>query len=126
MTSPIVVPRRPVSNVRGWLAVAAALAVVGPAAGARGADPVFPGKSWQSRSPEELGLDPHRLEAVAQALGGRGCVVKDGYVVQTWGSQSEKSDWFSAAKPVLSTLLFFAIQEGKVEGVDSLVGDFGW
>ena len=58
---------------------------------------------------------PARLEAVAAALGGRGCIVKDGYVVHQWGDQAEKSDWLSSAKPVLSTLLMFAIQEGKAE-----------
>jgi len=30
------------------------------------------------------------------------------------------------AKPVLSTLLFFAIQEGKLSGVDTPIESFGW
>ena len=87
---------------------------------------VFPAEHWQEKAPAELGLDPARLDAVAVALGGRGCIVKDGYVVKTWGSQSQKSDWYSSAKPVLSTLLMFAIQEGKVSGVDAPIAQFGW
>lgn len=90
------------------------------------ADTTFPGKTWQAKPPAELGLEPSRLEAVAQALGGRGCIVKDGSVVHSWGDQAEKSDWLSSAKPILSTLLLFALQEGKVTSVDTPIAEFGW
>ena len=97
------------------------------ALGASAADAaVFPGKSWERRSPAELGLDTGKLDELAALLGGRGCVVKDGYVVAEWGAQDEVADILSSAKPILSTLLFFAIQEGKVAGVDARVADFGW
>jgi len=86
----------------------------------------FPGKSWDEKTPQELGLDGAKLDAVAVALGSRGCVVKNGYVVKSWGSQSEKGDWASSAKPVLSTLLLFALQEGKIKSVDQPIADFGW
>lgn len=89
-------------------------------------DVVFPAEHWQEKAPAELGLDADRLEAVALALGGRGCIIKNGYVVKSWGSQTEKRDWFSSAKPVLSTLLLFAVQEGKVSSVDALLKDYGW
>ena len=90
------------------------------------AEPTFPGASWQQKTPAELGLDKDRLEAVAAALGGRGCIVKDGYVVHQWGDQAQKADWLSCAKPVLSTLLLFAVQEGKVKSVDTPIAEFGW
>jgi len=86
----------------------------------------FPGAAWEHKSPAELGLDAARLDAVAVALGGRGCVVKDGYVVKAWGDQAQKGDWLSSAKPVLSTLLLFAVQEGKVRSVDTPIAEFGW
>jgi CubicO group peptidase (beta-lactamase class C family) len=89
-------------------------------------DVIFPGAAWQSKSPDELGLEDTRLEAVAAALGSRGCAIKDGYVVKAWGSQDQVGDWFSSAKPVLSTLLMFAVQEGKVKSVDQPLLDFGW
>ena len=51
-------------------------------------------------------------------------MVKDGFVVHAWGDQSKRSDWMSSAKPVLSTLLLFALQEGLIESVDQPVADF--
>jgi CubicO group peptidase (beta-lactamase class C family) len=47
-------------------------------------------------------------------------------VVKEWGSQSEHGDWLSSAKPVFSTLLLFAVQEGKAPGIDAPIQDFGW
>lgn len=66
------------------------------------------------------------LDRLAQQLGGRGCVVKDGYVVKSWGDQAQVADVLSSAKPVLSTLLFFAVEEGLVKSVDQPIADFGW
>ncbi len=76
-------------------------------------EPVFPGKSWEVRRPEKLGLDAAKLEDFARRIGGDGCLIKDGYLVKTWGSLTATFDWASAMKPVLSTLLFFAVAEGK-------------
>jgi hypothetical protein len=87
---------------------------------------VFPGVQWEQRDPADLGLVPDLLDQVPAMLGGRGCIVKDGYVVKAWGDQAERSDWFSSAKPVLSTLLFFAVEEGLVKSVDQAISDFGW
>ncbi|MBI2424281.1 MAG: DUF5060 domain-containing protein [Candidatus Hydrogenedentes bacterium] len=87
---------------------------------------VFPGAAWEERAPEACGADGDALEALAQRLGGRGCVVKDGVAIKTWGDQALVGDWFSSAKPVLSTLLFFAIEEGKAASVDQPIADFGW
>jgi CubicO group peptidase (beta-lactamase class C family) len=47
-------------------------------------------------------------------------------VVLAWGSQSEVGDVLSSAKPVLSTLLLFAVAEGKLRSVDTPIRDFGW
>jgi CubicO group peptidase (beta-lactamase class C family) len=93
---------------------------------AAAAEVVFPRAEWEVKAPQELGLDEARLEAVAQSLGSRGCAIKNGYVVKTWGSQDEKGDWYSSAKPVLATLLMFAVQEGKVKDFDQRLVDFGW
>ena len=90
------------------------------------ADVTFPGAAWEERDPAQLDLVPATIDELAERLGGRGCVVKDGYIVKTWGNQSTKGDWFSSAKPVLSTMLFFAIHEGLVESVDQPIATFGW
>ncbi|WP_165247351.1 serine hydrolase [Paludisphaera soli] len=89
-------------------------------------DRVFPGVEWEHASPEDRGLDGPTLDRLAEALGGRGCVVRDGYVVKAWGDQTLRTDWYSSVKPLLSTLLFFAVHEGKVAGVDAPIRDFGW
>lgn len=93
---------------------------------ALGDESIFPETSWIRRSPRELGLDADLVDAVAIALGGRGCFVKSGYVVKDWGSQSERRDWASSAKPVLSTLLMMAIRDGQAKGFDQPIADFGW
>lgn len=87
---------------------------------------VFPNESWEVRTPEQMQLDPMVLDQLAIRLGGRGCVIRNGYVVRSWGDQAERGDWLSSAKPVLSTLLFFAVEEGLVKSVDQPINDFGW
>lgn len=111
------------------LACGALLCLAAPASAKKTEAPVtsvFPGTAWEQRSPAEEGMDPAKLGELAGMLGGRGCVVKGGYVVKKWGNQAECGDWLSSAKPVLSTLLFFAVQEGLVKSVDQLISDFGW
>ena len=102
------------------------VAIWAVAADAPAAEPVFPGKSWQTKAPAGLGLSADRLAAVSAALGGRGCVVKDGYVVHQWGDQAQTGDWLSSAKPVLSTLLLYAVHEGKLKSVDTPIAELGW
>ena len=86
----------------------------------------FPGRSWESKSPAAAGMSAGKLDRLVDNLGGCGCIVKEGYIVRSWGNQSEKSDWLSSAKPVFTTLLFFAIEEGRVTGVHQTIADFGW
>jgi len=87
---------------------------------------VFPGAHWQTLPPSALGLDPGKLNALAEQLGGRGCIIKHGYVVTAWGGQDVVSDWYSSAKPVLSTLLMFAAKEGRITSFDQPLVEFGW
>ncbi|MHC4120395.1 MAG: DUF5060 domain-containing protein [Planctomycetota bacterium] len=86
----------------------------------------YPGESWQTKTPEQAGLNVQKIDAIAELLAGRGCIVRGGYVVRTWGDQSQKSGWMSSSKPVLSTLLFFAIQEKKLDSVHTPIRQFGW
>ena len=71
-------------------------------------------------------MNDAKLAEFAARLGGDGCVVRDGYLVKTWGNVTRHKDWASAAKPVLSTLLLAAVADGKLESVDALVKDTGW
>lgn len=95
-------------------------------AAARPRRTVFPKDQWATAAPESQGADAARLDELAENLGGRGAVVLNGYVVKSWGSQSEVGDWLSSAKPVLSTLLLYAAAEKKIPSVDTPIARFGW
>ncbi len=84
----------------------------------------FPGTHWESRTPEQAGLSSEQLEALQALVKGRGCVVRHGYLVYSWGDQGKSSDIASAFKPVLSTLLLMAVQEGRLNSVDEPVTEF--
>lgn len=90
-------------------------------AGDGAVEAVFPGEKWERRGAQEVGLDVEGLDRFAEAVGGDGVVVRHGYLVKSWGRPERRGDWASAAKPVLSTLLFFAVHEGKLESVDARV-----
>jgi hypothetical protein len=87
---------------------------------------VFPSEKWEHSTPEEQGLESSKLDEIASILGGDGCIIKNGYIVKTWGSQTETHDWFSSSKPVISTMLLFAVEEGKLNSVDDPIRDWGW
>ncbi len=86
----------------------------------------YPGATWETRTPAEVGLRSAALDSFAGSLGPSsvGSVVRNGYMVYTWGDQTAKEDWASAAKPVIHTLLFFAVQENKIKSVDDPVKDW--
>ena len=78
---------------------------------------VDPGTAWATRTPAEVGLDVAKLDELRAATGWtsstpayRGVIIKDGYLVYSWGSVSGRFDWASAVKPVMSTMLFYAIK----------------
>lgn len=85
---------------------------------------VFPAAHWEKRSPEQVGLSQDKLDALKELVGGRGCVVRHGCMVYSWGDQSKSSDVASAFKPLLSTLLLMAVQEGRLKSVDDVIADF--
>ncbi len=69
-------------------------------------------------------MSPEKLDALRDLVGGRGCVVRHGYLAYAWGNQEQSGDVASAVKPVISTLLLLAIQEGKLGSVDDPVAKF--
>ena len=71
-------------------------------------------------------MNSQKIDTIARLLEGWGCIIRHGFVVKSWGSQSEKGDWMSSSMPVFSTLLFFAIQEGKLKSVYTPIKQFGW
>jgi CubicO group peptidase (beta-lactamase class C family) len=88
---------------------------------------VDPTSQWQTRTPAQVGLIKKKLDAFRKATGNKaGVIIKDGYLVYSWGSRSAKFDRASAARPVISTMLFYAIKEFKLSSVDDLIVDGGW
>ena len=82
---------------------------------------VYPGKTWEFKRPEEVGLDTAKLDAFRDYLGGRGCVTRYGYMVYTWGDQSQRADVASALKPVITHFLIKALEDGKIKSPDEKV-----
>ncbi|MHC4424526.1 MAG: DUF5060 domain-containing protein [Planctomycetota bacterium] len=85
------------------------------------AAPVYPGKKWATKKPEEVGLDAKKLKELSDYAGGFGCVVRHGYMVYTWGDASKRKDIASAAKPFYAHFLFKAVEDGKITSLDERV-----
>lgn len=79
---------------------------------------VYPGPTWEKRAPEEVDMDAAKLDALRDYVGGRGCVVRRGYMVYTWGDASKRADVASAAKPWYAHFLLKAVQEGRIGHLD--------
>jgi hypothetical protein len=80
-----------------------------------------PGASWETRTPEETGMIRSKLEALRDLAGGRGCVVRKGVVVFTWGDVAQKAGVAEASRPVVSLLMLLAVQGGLLRGMDDPV-----
>jgi len=86
--------------------------------------PVYPGTNWSSQTPSKVGMDSAKLTTFRNYVGGRGCVVRYGYMVSTWGNQSTRADVASCCKPWFTHFLFKAIETGRLQSVDDLVDHF--
>jgi hypothetical protein len=64
-------------------------------------------------------LDKSKLDAIQSYMGGRGCIVRHGYLVYTWGDFTTPGDVASAAKPWYSTFLFKAVEDGRLASLDT-------
>jgi CubicO group peptidase (beta-lactamase class C family) len=76
---------------------------------------IFPKKEWKKLPAHALCRNAGALRKFTEAVGGSGVIIKNGYLIRSWGNPVERTIWASAGKPVLSTLLLFAAQEGRVE-----------
>ncbi len=103
---------------RPMLTAVAVLALTVCARALSADSPVFPGKTWQEKSPDEVGMDAAKLKAFSQFVGGRGCVVRHGYLVYSWGDVSRRADVASAAKPFYAHFLLKALEDGKIDSLD--------
>ena len=112
---------------RRWLGIGAfaALVAVGAvlalrhAAAARG--PIYPGKHWSWKAPEEAGFSAAKLRAFSDKAGGIGCLVHGGEMIHAWGDVAFRGDVASSAKPIYAYLVFRAIEEGRIGSLDDHV-----
>jgi len=86
---------------------------------------VVPQASWETRTPEQVGLLPSSLDALRDTLGGRGAIVRHGYLVYTWGDVTTRADVASAAKPLYAHFLFEAVERGRLLSVDAKASQRG-
>jgi CubicO group peptidase (beta-lactamase class C family) len=75
---------------------------------------VWPGRDWQTATPESQGLSARQLDAAAAYAqkygGGNGCVIRHGYLVREWGDPKKLADIKSATKGTVgATLLGVAV-----------------
>ncbi len=91
------------------------------AAGCTAAAPTLPGKTWHTASPAEVGMNQEILDSLASYAGGRGCVIRHGKLVYSWGDITARGDVASAAKVVYSYFLQHALDTGRIPSVDQPV-----
>jgi CubicO group peptidase (beta-lactamase class C family) len=93
--------------------------------------PTFPGASWETRAPAELGMNEVKLEeakAYALTRNGAGLIVRNGYVVSSWGRTTDRFPVFSVTKAIGSLLLGHAVKSNSVTldaKAQSYYQDFG-
>ncbi len=109
------------SRFRMWARVAVTLMAVVWARNSAAVQTVYPGKTWARKPPADVGMDAARLDAFRKYVGGRGCVVRHGYMVYTWGDPGRRADVASAAKPVYAHFLFKAVEDGKLSALEEKV-----
>lgn len=111
--------------VAGLVGIAVALGVWGLGSSARSAEgAAYPGKTWEARPADEIGMSASGIEYFWRYVGGRGCLTRNGYLVHTWGDPSRRADVASAAKPLYSFFLFKAVEERRISGLDAPVALF--
>jgi len=103
-----------------WLLISLSLGIARIQAVETG--PVYPGTEWATKKPEQVNLDAEKLKELADYAGGFGCVVRDGYLVYSWGNASKRKDVASAAKPLYAHFLFKAVEDGRISSLDEKAG----
>lgn len=76
---------------------------------------------WPAADPAAVGLDAAALRTFSDFVRGRGCVVRQGKLVYTWGDISTPGDVASAAKPVFAHFLWRALETERISSLDEPV-----
>jgi hypothetical protein len=105
-----------------WIALSPPPAAQGSAAGlhvsrANLETETYPGSSWPTATPEQMGMDPLKLTEArdyAESAGGSGMITRSGVLVMSWGSTTRTYDMKSASKSIGVTALGLALLDGKM------------
>ncbi len=107
-------------SVTGWIVIAMIAFALSLGAAPLYAE-IWPGTSWETATPESVGLSSQALQyaqnfatSTGTATGGSGCVIKNGKLVWSWGNTTQTYDITSATKSIGSTALGVAIGSGLV------------
>jgi CubicO group peptidase (beta-lactamase class C family) len=103
---------------RGVAVLAVPAALVAAAGAAHGQS--WPGTSWETATPAEVGMDPAVLAQAhdyAASAGGSGMIVRYGLLVDSWGNLHTQYDIKSTTKSIGAVLLGMAVGDGLV-GLD--------
>lgn len=106
---------------QGTLGLLLALGLIVPQSFGADEEAKWPGDAWERKAPKEVGLNVDQLNAFSKYVGGRGCVVRRGYLVYSWGNIAQRADVASAAKPFYAHFLWKAIEDGRIKSVDEEV-----
>lgn len=82
----------------------------------------FPGKQWQQKTPEEVGLNTQKLEANFRDFTGPLVVIQDGYLVYSKGNITKPVYVYSIGKSVTALIFATLRQKGKVNYDDLIPG----
>ncbi len=79
---------------------------------------VWPGRRWETASPESQGMSTELLQQAAryaQTGDGSGYVTRHGKLVYAWGDPKKRYDLKSTSKSIGVTVLGLALKDGKVK-----------
>jgi CubicO group peptidase (beta-lactamase class C family) len=89
-----------------------------------GPEPTYPGASWATAAPADVGLSAAALGDLDAYLGGNGVVVRGGLLVHSWGNPANRSDIASAVKPFYNHFLLAAVESGLIPDLSSRVNSW--
>src|SRR5215831_5246813 len=103
--------------------VSLAMALIWAPPAFAGAQPVFPGQTWEYVDPAKIGWSLPKLKAAkayADEIGSSAVmIVQDGRVIASWGDVQRKMQIYSVRKSLLSALYGIAVAKKQVDQEDS-------
>ena len=82
---------------------------------------IYPGTYWAYSSLAAEGMDSLLVAEAVTNIGGRGIIIKDGYLVYQWGDTTTRALWGSARKPVISFLMLNGVEESLIASVNEKI-----